>query len=59
MTTYEIKQTKDLKGYILVAKTKKEEIEVAQHTDLMEILAMVHELYEYQNNKITHAASIQ
>lgn len=59
MTTYEVKQTKDLKRYILIAKTKKETIEVAEHSDLMEILAMIHELYEYQNNKITHAASLQ
>lgn len=59
MTTYEVKQTKNGKAYLLVAKTKKESIEVAESKDLMEILAMIHELYEYQNNKITHAASIQ
>lgn len=59
MTTYEVKQIKNGKAYLLVAKTKKESIEVAESKDLMEILAMIHELYEYQNNKITHAASIQ
>jgi hypothetical protein len=59
VTTDEIKQSKNLKKYILTAKEGKEEVEVAQHHDLMEILAIVHEMYEYQNNKHLMTASIQ